>query len=502
MNAPDPESDARSGAGRASPTDLQGAMKRGVSGTGVSLVLTTALQIGQLVILSRLLDPAEFGVAGMLSVITGFALLTLDLGLGNAVISRREMNVRHISSLFWLVQIVGVLLALGIASSAEALVAWYREPRVATICVIAALTFLFSPLASIHLALLEKRLAFRSLAIMETSASAVGVAASVVIAAMDGGAAALTGGTLAGTVARAALFSVANRRCWTPSAHFAPGDLKPYLGFGLRQSIQRSINYITGNSDFLIIGTKFGAHDLGIYTLAYNLITLPFSRLNGVLSRVFFPVFSRAAHDREALRAGFFDLQKASGMLTLPALGAVVVLCRPGIAAFLGGDWSETVVIVQLLCIVGATRAVGMTSGPLVLATGRVDLGLTWSLVVVSIQIPTLMIGAHLGGVRGVAIAFCVSMSVCAVLNYTLLIRRMLGPCLWPWMKSLRIPLISAGLANLAAWIGRESVAADLHRVMVGGAAWLVAMAIIFSVLLAAHRRAPRSARVAQHQDP
>src|SRR3712207_3088025 len=73
----------------------------------LSGVLQGGLQFAVGVALARLLAPDDFGIAALASVVVGLAALLLDLGIGSAVIQRRELSERHIRAAFTLGMALG-----------------------------------------------------------------------------------------------------------------------------------------------------------------------------------------------------------------------------------------------------------------------------------------------------------------------------------------------------------------------------------------------------------
>src|SRR5215472_19197299 len=61
-----------------------------------------ALQIAAAIILARLLTPEDFGLVAIVTVLTSFAPLLIDFGLGDATTQRSKITRSQVSSLFWL----------------------------------------------------------------------------------------------------------------------------------------------------------------------------------------------------------------------------------------------------------------------------------------------------------------------------------------------------------------------------------------------------------------
>src|SRR5262245_4191722 len=69
----------------------------------VALQYSNALvQIVAAVVLARLLAPEDFGLVAIATVLTSFAPLLIDFGLGDATTQRSQITRSQVSSLFWL----------------------------------------------------------------------------------------------------------------------------------------------------------------------------------------------------------------------------------------------------------------------------------------------------------------------------------------------------------------------------------------------------------------
>jgi O-antigen/teichoic acid export membrane protein len=84
--------------------------------------------MGSMLVLSRLLVPADFGLVGMATVCTGFLELFRDAGLSMATIQRVTITRAQISTLFWINVAVGAALAALCAAMAPRLTTFYHEP--------------------------------------------------------------------------------------------------------------------------------------------------------------------------------------------------------------------------------------------------------------------------------------------------------------------------------------------------------------------------------------
>src|SRR5215469_17251229 len=122
------------------------------------------LQIAAAVVLARLLAPEDFGLVAIVTVLTSFAPLLIDFGLGDATTQRNKITQSQVSSLFWLSSGIGLTIAVFVVACGP-LIAWtYREPRLEAIAMYSAIAFVLFGASSQHLALLRRAMQFAAIA--------------------------------------------------------------------------------------------------------------------------------------------------------------------------------------------------------------------------------------------------------------------------------------------------------------------------------------------------
>ena len=405
--------------------------------SGASAATITAVKIIQLVILALLLAPSDFGLMGMVQIVVGFIVIVSELGMSSAVIQRRDVSDDSLSTLYWLTVMTGIAAFLLIFGLNRLIVLLFSEPKLTNILVVASLSFIIIPIGQMHKALLEKELRFDLLVRIEVAASVAGLTSAVALALSGAGVWALIGGFLISSATEAALLLAKGLPVWRPAFIFRLSSLAGYLRFGLHLTGQRMVNYVTANIDFLIIGAALGAQPLGYYVMAYNVANLPSSRLNPVMARVLFPVFSRIQDDIPRIRTGYLRMVEYSALINAPILLGLAAIAPLAVPLFLSARWMPTVLLLQILCIACLARSLNGTVGPLLLARGRTDLGFRWSLFIVCIQVPGIYVGLVVGDAIGVAVALAILQGVGLILTYLILVRTLIGPCLAPYFSRM-----------------------------------------------------------------
>src|SRR5882724_5492537 len=141
-----------------------------------------ALQVVAAIVLARLLVPEDFGLVAIVTVLTSFAPLLIDFGLGDATAQRKRITQGQVSSLFWLSSGIGLTFAMVVAASSPLIAAIYREPRLEPIALCTATTFVLWGATCQHVALLRRTMQFGTIAKIQVLGTLGGIAAAIIIA--------------------------------------------------------------------------------------------------------------------------------------------------------------------------------------------------------------------------------------------------------------------------------------------------------------------------------
>src|SRR5215468_11777877 len=140
------------------------------------------LQIVSAIVLARLLAPEDFGLVAIVTVLTSFAPLLIDFGLGDATTQRSKITPSQVSGLFWLSSGIGMSVAIVVAACSP-LIAWaYRDPRLEAIALCSGITFVLWGVSNQHLALLRRTMQFGRIAKIQFIGTLIGIAIAIFMA--------------------------------------------------------------------------------------------------------------------------------------------------------------------------------------------------------------------------------------------------------------------------------------------------------------------------------
>ena len=429
--------------------------KRAVSGvkwTATSAAMTTGLRVLQLVVLARLLIPSDFGLIAMITVVIGFAQAVADMGISNAIIHRQDNTPSELSSLYWLNILAGLSIFALVLVSSSLVGRFYGEPRLASLIPWAALVFLVMPLGQQFQVLLQKELRFDQLAKVEMASTGIGTVIAISSAVFAQGVFSLIWGQLAEVSTKTLYFLGSGWAIWRPGLHLRWNDAKAYVAFGLYQMGERCLNYISANADYLIIGRFLGPETLGIYLLAYQLVTMPLARINPILTRVAFPVFAKKQTDNVALRRGYLEMIKLLALIVFPLLIGLITTAPLLVPVVFGVGWSTAIPLIQILAVLGLFKALANPIGSILLTKGRPDIAFKWNAS--GAVITVLVFGFFVRyGVRGVAWSY-VGLSSVDFLVTILMLSYLIGLDYRDHVGALLAPLALSGLMGTTVLVG------------------------------------------------
>jgi len=450
--------------------------------TLLASVVTASTQLLQLVVLARFLSPDEFGLVGMLLIVVAFARSFTDLGLSAALIHRRDVNHAERSSLYWLNVLAGSVLFILALAAVPLVERIFAEPRLGPYLRVISVIFIIVPVGVQFEVLLQKELSFRQLGAIESVTAAAGAATTIIGTIAGFGLWAFVAGTVVMHGLKAAgLLNLGIRR-FRPSLRMHLGETRSYLAFGVYQLGERALNFLRDRVDQLLVGVTLGTVALGFYSLAWNVTMQPISRINPIVTRVAFPALAAVQDSPERLRRGYLDMVQLLTTLNAPLLLGLLAVAPTFIPAVFGSRWDDSVVLVQLLCLVALARTVFNPMGSLALARGRPDMSFKWTFFAAVVTIIAVMVGAKTGGTTAVALALACLYGALQVLAFLFLIRPLIHVGARRYAGAIAKPIAlagaMAGTVGLVQVVGPTMSLGVLSAVQIGTGAIVYGAAV------------------------
>lgn len=337
-----------------------------------SYILTKGMVLITTAILARFLTRGEFGIVGFAITAMSFLDAVRDLGIGLALIQRRENVNAAASTAFWMNIGSNVLVWLTAVAVTPFVADFFNESQINTILPILSFNFVISSLGGTHDALLQREMQFSRRIIPAVAESLSKGAVSITLALMGGGVWALVIGQMVG---RTAFALVAWRVMpWRPAFEFSMPIAKELFSFGYKISIDGLISNFQANIDYVFIGRFLGADALGVYTIAYRIPEMIIINFCIVIAQVLFPAYSILQTNIEELKRGMQATLRYISMVTVPAGIGLALVSTPFTLVIFGEDWRDAAPIMASLAIYGVFLSVSWNIGDVYKAINRPDI--------------------------------------------------------------------------------------------------------------------------------
>jgi len=315
--------------------------RKAVSGA-TSLALRQALvQVSNLlgvVLLARLLGPADFGVFALVTFAQTFLSRFGDAGLGASLIrSQTEPSPRDYRAIWSFQQLlIGSVLCVFWFSAPSLARAYHLSGDAATTLRLVALGFFFSGLRAIPTVRLERTLSFDRLALVDTLEAVVYNFSAVGLAYAGFGAKSFALAILLRSLVGAVAIQFAARVKFGWVWDFQL--VRSHLGFGLAFQGIGLVSLVKDSITPILVGLALGPADVGYINWSQTLAVYALMALSA-FHRLYLPVFARVSHDLPALGRFIERTIWATNAITAPLAITTLVLFDPLTRIVFGEQW-------------------------------------------------------------------------------------------------------------------------------------------------------------------
>jgi PST family polysaccharide transporter len=322
------------------------------------------------VVLARLLDPGDFGLAALTSVFTALALIFSNQGLGDALVQKEVLKPEHLDAVYWVNNAIALVAAALCFLFAPGIAHVFGEPELAPLLRVLCISFVFNALGLVHFAMLRRELRFRSLALRRLIAAFAGGMVGLIMAWRGYGVWSLIMQQVVNSFVAMIILHAGYR--WHPRLRFSRAHFVELFHFSSHTLGTNVMNFCMLRADRLLIGFFLGKVDLGYYALAQQLISIMALIFVGSISSIAFPVLSRYAESLK--RQEVFTLAlKVTCLVAFPAFCGLMLTAHEVVPVVFGADWIPAVPLIQILAVIGFFYAIFYLVDALAMAGGRAD---------------------------------------------------------------------------------------------------------------------------------
>lgn len=324
------------------------------------------------IVMARLLSPSDFGITALPAVFMAIASTIQDGGLANALIRKKEVTNKDLSTTFYYSICLGVVLYLTLFLSAPLIADFYHTPILVSLIRVTAIGFLFSPLITPQNILLRRRLDFKTLTKISLVTRVFGATVGIVMAYVGYGVWSLViSNLLAGMFTLLIAWLVVR---WLPKYGWSKDSFKYLWGYGNKIMFSAIIENLYSNIAPVFIGKYYSPAQLGIYNRAQGYASMPSQNITGAINNVSFPVLSKMQDDTEKLAYNYRRMLRLSAFVIFPIMLMLSALARPLVITMITEKWEHSIIFLQIMCFSMMWYPIHAINLNLLMVKGRSDL--------------------------------------------------------------------------------------------------------------------------------
>ena len=424
------------------PESLKTTTLRNVSYNSLATVIHLVVMAVANIILTRILSPSDYGIVGFAAIFTAFLSQFSDLGIGSAVVQKKELEQRELYTAFTIKFVIGLVIFVLAFLGAPLAVRVFDNPAIVEVIRVLALNFVLNTFGILPSILLTRNLDYKKIAMANLIPAILQSAVAVIMALMGFKYWSLVIASLVMSLSSCVMINILHPVRYRIA--FSRDAAASFIRFGGNVFLAGLIVFLIFNADNFLIGAVKGATDLGYYSLAFNWGSMACTMIASIVLSVLFPTFSKMQGDRERLKNSYLKvLQYISfgGMLVNMTL---FVVSRDFLFLVLGhhtDKWLPALTSLRILCFYGVARLLLEPVGQVVMALARTDVLRQANLLAAALELTGLYPSLHFMGIEGVALLVTVSYMAQYALYYRCLrselqisfkeLRSCIGPALW-----------------------------------------------------------------------
>lgn len=355
------------------------------------------------VVLSYALTPATFGVFALAAILVDLFGEWGRWSSIDAIVQRRNYSTVALSSAFFSLLGVAVVLTGILVIAAGQAASLLEEPTVASILPSLAVTLLLIPGAAVMEAIVLRQLNFRAQAIRSMIGTIAGGVFGLSVAFSPAFEWALVAQRLAHSVATlGALFAFTR---WLPTREFDLDLARDFLARAGKLWIATVLATMHNRVTQAAVGLRGGAEALGLLIVAQRFETALHGPLTGPVQGLWLPALSALRSDKAESWRLYLRLSQLMALLAVPAFVGLGLVGRDLAAVVLDARYHLVGEILLVICLRGLTVPVGYFSNLIFAGLDRTDLSLKLSIAQLCLMVPAVWVAASFGPVWAVAVA-------------------------------------------------------------------------------------------------
>lgn len=353
----------------------------GVKWNGIKNAVVSIVKVLQVAILARFLSKEDFGLVGIALLLNSFSTIFVSMGFGTVVMHEKNLTKTKFSSLYWTNILLGFVISFVVFLSAPLVANYYNREELNGVIHWTSLLIFVNSITSLQQTVQQKQMNFRFITILTLLSTAVVFVLNILLAAAGYGVFSLVWSSLVGSTIIAIVYLyVGFFKEKNILYYFRFDDIKEALKIGSYQMGSQILEFFSREMDSIILSSTLSMSFFGVYSLCKNLSSHLYAFVNPIITGVLTPVYSKIQDESSRIKATYIKSLDLLGGVNYLLYGIIASAAIPLLGILYGPSYTEYGLVLLCLCVYYAQQSLGNPVGSLIIAKGRTDLGLLWSI--------------------------------------------------------------------------------------------------------------------------
>jgi lipopolysaccharide exporter len=361
-------------------TDIKARSARGVVALSIGTVAGRGMRFVKNMVLARVLVPDQIGLmAIVMSCSIAFEAFT-EVGVKQSVIQNKLGAQADYLNVAWWMQMVRGLCLYSIAFvMAPWISSFYEDPKLLSLLRVAFVAIALRGFVSPRAYVLEKEYKFGRAVFLVQGSAVLGAIVTIVLAMVMRNVWAMVIGFVAETAILCLLSFIVVP--FLPRLRIDRASLGELIEFARGIVGLPLLAMISVQAPVLVLGKVISKNELGLYTFAALLASIPTDLYTRIISPVMLPAFSEKQDDKRALSRGLLQVTRYTAFLAGPLIALMVCCGRQLLTVAYGSRYAAMAIPFAVLSVQILAQSEAVILAGLYLAVGRPHLQRRFAIV-------------------------------------------------------------------------------------------------------------------------
>lgn len=342
------------------------------------------------IILQRILQPADFGIIANILVFASITEIFIDSGFQSSIVQAKEVPNKALSTIFYLNIGIGAACTLLLYGASHFIGVFYNSTLLTSVARAISLTYLLQSFVLVQRAILIKNHLFKVIAVVDITSNIIAGILAIIMA---------MNGYHVWSIVTMYIAQIFIANCliwiksnWWPRFEFDLGSVKALWRYGSKVLLSGFLVFANNRIDLLMTGKFFSPSQQGLYSRGKDYGMMPSGIIIGIISKSYFPIFSRLQDDKKQLKDNYFKALSAMSFIGGLLFPLLFLFSRDAVLIVLKEKWIGMVPVLQYFIILSAFQVFNSVNINFLAGIGRSRTNLTTFAIIGPLRVLTVIL--------------------------------------------------------------------------------------------------------------